>query len=141
VVESAGFVVVVLLQASTAAPAAVHYDPAASRFPPSSQGNISIPAYFPRLRHVFTGRLRSTNESCSCTKTRFRFLVELGQHTVSKTCVILQALPGGLPDPDVHVLTSMTIPGVLRFYPFVVLSFCRNHHILQIFGRPQWLAA
>jgi hypothetical protein len=109
---------------------AVHYDPAASRFPPSSQANISIPAYFPRLRHVFTGRLRSTNETCSCTKTRFRFSVELGQHTVSKTCKIIQALPGGLPDPNVHVLMSMTIPGVLWFYPFVVLSFCRNHHVL-----------
>ncbi|KAF6998690.1 hypothetical protein CFC21_014785 [Triticum aestivum] len=29
--------------------------------------------------------------------------------------------------------------GVLGFSAFFVLSFCRNHHLLQIFGRPQWL--
>ncbi|XP_058094779.1 uncharacterized protein LOC131240519 isoform X2 [Magnolia sinica] len=29
--------------------------------------------------------------------------------------------------------------GVLNFSAFSVLSFCRNHHLLQLFGRPQWL--
>ncbi|PKI78588.1 hypothetical protein CRG98_000965 [Punica granatum] len=29
--------------------------------------------------------------------------------------------------------------GVMSFSAFSVLSFCRNHHLLQIFGRPQWL--
>ncbi|KAK4266193.1 hypothetical protein QN277_027153 [Acacia crassicarpa] len=29
--------------------------------------------------------------------------------------------------------------GVLSFPAFSVLSFCRNHHLLQLFGRPQWL--
>ncbi|KAL3726888.1 hypothetical protein ACJRO7_031741 [Eucalyptus globulus] len=29
--------------------------------------------------------------------------------------------------------------GVLSFSAFSVLSFCRNHHLLQVFGRPQWL--
>ncbi|KAG6536226.1 hypothetical protein ZIOFF_001277 [Zingiber officinale] len=29
--------------------------------------------------------------------------------------------------------------GVLRFSAYSVLSFCRNHHLLQLFGRPQWL--
>ncbi|KAB1219321.1 Cyclopropane-fatty-acyl-phospholipid synthase [Morella rubra] len=29
--------------------------------------------------------------------------------------------------------------GVMGFSAFSVLSFCRNHHLLQIFGRPQWL--
>ncbi|QCE07678.1 cyclopropane-fatty-acyl-phospholipid synthase [Vigna unguiculata] len=28
---------------------------------------------------------------------------------------------------------------VLSFSAFSVLSFCRNHHLLQLFGRPQWL--
>ncbi|KAG2636066.1 hypothetical protein PVAP13_2NG420300 [Panicum virgatum] len=28
--------------------------------------------------------------------------------------------------------------GVLGFSAFFVLSFCRNHHLLQLFGRPQW---
>jgi hypothetical protein len=32
-------------------------------------------------------------------------------------------------------------PRALGFSAFFVLSFCRNHHLLQIFGRPQWLAA
>ncbi|XP_077228232.1 uncharacterized protein LOC143861185 [Tasmannia lanceolata] len=29
--------------------------------------------------------------------------------------------------------------GVMTFSAFSVLSFCRNHHLLQLFGRPQWL--
>ncbi|KAG6668571.1 uncharacterized protein LOC122276579 isoform X1 [Carya illinoinensis] len=29
--------------------------------------------------------------------------------------------------------------GVMSFSAFSILSFCRNHHLLQIFGRPQWL--
>ncbi|KAH9648733.1 Amino oxidase domain-containing protein [Citrus sinensis] len=29
--------------------------------------------------------------------------------------------------------------GVTSFSAFSVLSFCRNHHLLQLFGRPQWL--
>ncbi|XP_020531014.1 uncharacterized protein LOC18447304 isoform X2 [Amborella trichopoda] len=28
---------------------------------------------------------------------------------------------------------------VMTFSAFSVLSFCRNHHLLQLFGRPQWL--
>ncbi|XP_068653709.1 uncharacterized protein [Aristolochia californica] len=28
---------------------------------------------------------------------------------------------------------------VMDFSAFSVLSFCRNHHLLQLFGRPQWL--
>nr|VDD36307.1 unnamed protein product [Brassica oleracea] len=30
--------------------------------------------------------------------------------------------------------------GVLSFSAYSVLSFCCNHHLLQIFGRPQWLS-
>ncbi|KAL6971247.1 cyclopropane-fatty-acyl-phospholipid synthase [Sarracenia purpurea var. burkii] len=29
--------------------------------------------------------------------------------------------------------------GVMSFSAYYVLSFCRNHHLLQLFGRPQWL--
>ncbi|KAF8016606.1 hypothetical protein BT93_H1967 [Corymbia citriodora subsp. variegata] len=29
--------------------------------------------------------------------------------------------------------------GVMSFSAFSVLSFCRGHHLLQVFGRPQWL--
>ncbi|KAL5702384.1 cyclopropane-fatty-acyl-phospholipid synthase [Ranunculus cassubicifolius] len=29
--------------------------------------------------------------------------------------------------------------GVMGFSAFSILSFCRNHHLLQVFGRPQWL--
>ncbi|KAF6145532.1 hypothetical protein GIB67_037565 [Kingdonia uniflora] len=34
---------------------------------------------------------------------------------------------------------SCSSEGVLNFSAFSVLSFCRNHHLLQMFGRPQWL--
>ncbi|KAJ4834137.1 hypothetical protein Tsubulata_012634 [Turnera subulata] len=29
--------------------------------------------------------------------------------------------------------------GVMNFSAYSILSFCRNHHLLQLFGRPQWL--
>ncbi|XP_039155897.1 uncharacterized protein LOC104417196 [Eucalyptus grandis] len=29
--------------------------------------------------------------------------------------------------------------GVMSFSAFSILSFCRNHHLLQVVGRPQWL--
>ncbi|WJZ87397.1 hypothetical protein VitviT2T_006780 [Vitis vinifera] len=34
---------------------------------------------------------------------------------------------------------SCPAEGVMTFSAFSVLSFCRNHHLLQLFGRPQWL--
>ncbi|CAK9139533.1 unnamed protein product [Ilex paraguariensis] len=34
---------------------------------------------------------------------------------------------------------SCPLEGVLSFSAYSVLSFCRNHHLLQLFGRPQWL--
>ncbi|XP_076942205.1 uncharacterized protein LOC143612004 [Bidens hawaiensis] len=33
---------------------------------------------------------------------------------------------------------SCPAEGVLSFSAFSILSFCRNHHLLQLFGRPQW---
>ncbi|EEF27649.1 hypothetical protein RCOM_0322810 [Ricinus communis] len=27
---------------------------------------------------------------------------------------------------------------VMNFSAYSILSFCRNHHLLQLFGRPQW---
>ncbi|OVA13290.1 Mycolic acid cyclopropane synthase [Macleaya cordata] len=34
---------------------------------------------------------------------------------------------------------SYSSEGVMSFPAFSVLSFCRNHHVLQLFGHPQWL--
>ncbi|KAL5542334.1 hypothetical protein UlMin_010044 [Ulmus minor] len=34
---------------------------------------------------------------------------------------------------------SCPAEGVMSFSAYSVLSFCRNHHLLQLFGRPQWL--
>ncbi|KHN30725.1 Putative fatty acid methyltransferase [Glycine soja] len=34
---------------------------------------------------------------------------------------------------------SCSSEGVMSFSAFSVLSFCHNHHLLQLFGRPQWL--
>ncbi|MED6194133.1 hypothetical protein PIB30_025689 [Stylosanthes scabra] len=34
---------------------------------------------------------------------------------------------------------SCSSEGVMSFSAFSILSFCRNHHLLQLFGRPQWL--
>ncbi|XP_071726492.1 uncharacterized protein [Rutidosis leptorrhynchoides] len=33
---------------------------------------------------------------------------------------------------------SCPAEGVMSFSAFSILSFCRNHHLLQLFGRPQW---
>jgi hypothetical protein len=65
-------VAMVVLHASTGAHAAVHYDMlyhgAPHRKVPSQSHTI-----FPRRRHVFTCRLRSTNESCFYIQSRLRF--------------------------------------------------------------------
>nr|GLL41197.1 Mycolic acid cyclopropane synthase [Ipomoea trifida] len=34
---------------------------------------------------------------------------------------------------------SCSSEGVMAFSAYSILSFCRNHHLLQLFGRPQWL--
>lgn len=34
---------------------------------------------------------------------------------------------------------SCPAEGVMNFSAFSILTFCRNHHLLQLFGRPQWL--
>lgn len=34
---------------------------------------------------------------------------------------------------------SCSSEGVMSFSAYSILSFCRNHHLLQLFGRPQWL--
>ncbi|XP_049936795.1 uncharacterized protein LOC116265647 isoform X4 [Nymphaea colorata] len=34
---------------------------------------------------------------------------------------------------------SCSSEGMLSCSAYCVLSFCRNHHLLQVFGRPQWL--
>jgi len=41
--------------------------------------------------------------------------------------------------PICACIWSCPSQGVLGFSAFFVLSFCRNHHLLQLFGRPQWL--
>ncbi|KAL6503522.1 hypothetical protein OROGR_025445 [Orobanche gracilis] len=34
---------------------------------------------------------------------------------------------------------SCSAEGVMSFSAYSILSFCRNHHLLQLLGRPQWL--
>ncbi|KAG8100018.1 hypothetical protein GUJ93_ZPchr0013g37482 [Zizania palustris] len=41
--------------------------------------------------------------------------------------------------PVCACIWSCPSQGVLGFSAFFVLSFCRNHHLLQLFGRPQWM--
>ncbi|KAL0718893.1 hypothetical protein Bca4012_068216 [Brassica carinata] len=41
--------------------------------------------------------------------------------------------------PVCSLIWSCPADSVLNFSAYSVLSFCRNHHLLQIFGRPQWL--
>ncbi|KAL4591009.1 hypothetical protein LXL04_003957 [Taraxacum kok-saghyz] len=40
--------------------------------------------------------------------------------------------------PVCSSIWSCPAEGVKSFSAFSVLSFCRNHHLLQLFGRPQW---
>ncbi|KAI7730769.1 hypothetical protein M8C21_008056 [Ambrosia artemisiifolia] len=40
--------------------------------------------------------------------------------------------------PVCSSIWSCPAEGVLSFSAFSILSFCRNHHLLQLFGRPQW---
>ncbi|KAI3716416.1 hypothetical protein L1987_67281 [Smallanthus sonchifolius] len=40
--------------------------------------------------------------------------------------------------PVCSSIWSCPAEGVMSFSAFSILSFCRNHHLLQLFGRPQW---
>ncbi|XP_024984906.1 uncharacterized protein LOC112520683 [Cynara cardunculus var. scolymus] len=40
--------------------------------------------------------------------------------------------------PICSSIWSCPAQGVMSFSAFSVLSFCRNHHLLQLLGRPQW---
>ncbi|PWA85612.1 cyclopropane-fatty-acyl-phospholipid synthase [Artemisia annua] len=40
--------------------------------------------------------------------------------------------------PICSSIWSCPAEGVMSFSAFSILSFCRNHHLLQLFGRPQW---
>nr|GEU95840.1 cyclopropane-fatty-acyl-phospholipid synthase [Tanacetum cinerariifolium] len=40
--------------------------------------------------------------------------------------------------PVCSSIWSSPAEGVMSFSAFSILSFCRNHHLLQLFGRPQW---
>ncbi|KAL3506178.1 hypothetical protein ACH5RR_031560 [Cinchona calisaya] len=42
-------------------------------------------------------------------------------------------------NPICASIWSCSSEGVLNFSAYSILSFCRNHHLLQLFGRPQWL--
>ncbi|KAK1362622.1 Cyclopropane-fatty-acyl-phospholipid synthase family protein [Heracleum sosnowskyi] len=41
--------------------------------------------------------------------------------------------------PMCSSIWSSPSEGVMNFSAYAILSFCRNHHLLQLFGRPQWL--
>ncbi|KAK4732616.1 hypothetical protein R3W88_025604 [Solanum pinnatisectum] len=41
--------------------------------------------------------------------------------------------------PICTLIWSCPSEGVMGFSAYTILSFCRNHHLLQISGRPQWL--
>ncbi|KAK1362619.1 Cyclopropane-fatty-acyl-phospholipid synthase [Heracleum sosnowskyi] len=41
--------------------------------------------------------------------------------------------------PMCSSIWSSPSEGLMNFSAYVILSFCRNHHLLQLFGRPQWL--
>ncbi|KAK1362601.1 Cyclopropane-fatty-acyl-phospholipid synthase [Heracleum sosnowskyi] len=41
--------------------------------------------------------------------------------------------------PMCSSIWSSPSEGVMNFSAYAILSFCRNHHLLQLFGHPQWL--
>ncbi|WZZ28262.1 hypothetical protein YC2023_011663 [Brassica napus] len=73
---------------------------------------------------------RERNLDMDRTKTLGGFLKSRGYSDLFQKAYLV---------PVCSLIWSCPADSVLNFSAYSVLSFCRNHHLLQIFGRPQWL--
>lgn len=78
----------------------------------------------------YLARVESDEKASERRETLEQFLVTHKYSTKFQDCYLL---------PVCASIWSCSTEGVLGFSAFSVLSFLRNHHMLQILGRPQWL--
>ncbi|KAL6535199.1 hypothetical protein OROMI_026573 [Orobanche minor] len=58
---------------------------------------------------------------------------------IRKTGFLSRYFDWNLRIPICGSIWSCSAEGVMSFSAYSILSFCRNHHLLQLLGRPQWL--
>ncbi|KAJ3677201.1 hypothetical protein LUZ60_002925 [Juncus effusus] len=73
---------------------------------------------------------RENNKEIDRNETLEQFITSHGYSQLFQKAYIV---------PICASIWSCPSDGVMSFSAFSVLSFCRNHHLLQLFGRPQWL--
>nr|XP_043634073.1 uncharacterized protein LOC122605221 isoform X2 [Erigeron canadensis] len=69
------------------------------------------------------------NQDISCNQTLGDFIKSHGYSELFQKAYLV---------PICSSIWSCPAQGVMTFSALSVLSFCRNHHLLQLFGRPQW---
>ncbi|KAF8016552.1 hypothetical protein BT93_H1921 [Corymbia citriodora subsp. variegata] len=100
--------------------------------------NVLNPYFWQMLREIFKFKedvlsylegLKS-NPDIDHSETLGQFINSRGYSELFQKAYII---------PICGSIWSCPSEGVMSFSAFSVLSFCRNHHLLQVFGRPQWL--
>ncbi|KAF9586852.1 hypothetical protein IFM89_039927, partial [Coptis chinensis] len=102
--------------------------------------NLLNPYFYQMVREIIKFKddvlryledLESNNEGDQ-SETLGHFIKSHGYSELFRNAYIVPMCASIWPSPS---------DGVTDFSAYSVLSFCRDHHLLQLFGRPQWLTA
>ncbi|XP_023877942.1 uncharacterized protein LOC111990399 isoform X2 [Quercus suber] len=99
--------------------------------------NVLNPYFWQMLREIFKFKndvlsyleLLENNPDIDRNETLGQFIKSRGYSELFQKAYLV---------PICGSIWSCPSDRVLSFSAFSVLSFCRNHHLLQLFGRPQW---
>ncbi|KAL3690410.1 hypothetical protein R1sor_016719 [Riccia sorocarpa] len=112
----------------------------------AQKSNIVNPFFWKMIREIlkfktdvlaYLGKTESGNAEVDDTLTLGEFL-ELHGYSRSLTCDLLLLL-NSIQIPVCASIWSCSSQQVLEFPAVPILKFCRNHHLLQLCGRPQWI--
>ncbi|KAG0625505.1 hypothetical protein M758_2G060600 [Ceratodon purpureus] len=101
--------------------------------------NMINPYFYQMIREIvrfkedvlsYLEKLESGDESIRKDETLGEFLVSHKYSSKFRDCYLV---------PVCGSIWSCSTDVVLGFSAASILTFCKNHHLLQLFGRPQWL--
>ncbi|GMJ01999.1 hypothetical protein like AT3G23530 [Hibiscus trionum] len=104
----------------------------------AQKSNIFNPYFWQMLREIFKFKndvisyleLLENNPDIDRNETLGQFLTSKGYSKFFQKSYLV---------PVCGSIWSCPTERVMDFSAFSILSFCRNHHLLQLFGRPQWM--
>ncbi|KAL3683325.1 hypothetical protein R1sor_001347 [Riccia sorocarpa] len=105
----------------------------------AQKSNIVNPFFWKMIHEIlkfktdalaYLERTESANAEVDYTLTLGEFLESHGYSQKFKECYLI---------PVCASIWSCSSQQILKFSAVSVLTFCRNHHLLQLLGRPQWI--